>query len=104
MTDSNYEQTIIETKVLLKTLSERVDRHSIEHSAGIERVYRELKEIRSISQDLREEERAARAELEARIIKLETERTIGLKVMVPLISAVFGALSAWFSGLFHRGQ
>lgn len=101
---SNYEQTIIETKVLLKTLTERVDRHSVEHSAGIERVYRELKEIRQISSEVRDEERAARAELEARVVKLETERNIGMKVIVPIISALFGAVSAWFTGLFQRGQ
>ena len=104
MAENKYEHTIIETQVLVKTLSERVDRHSIDHSAGIDRIYRELKEIRQFESEAREEDRKARAQLEARVTKLETERNIGLKVMVPLISAIFGAISAWFSGFFHRGQ
>ena len=98
------EQIIIETATLLTTLKDRIERHSMEQSRGMERIWNELKEIRQISSEARDEEREARSRLESRIIKLETERNFILKFMVPLIATIFGAVSSFFTSIFHRGQ
>lgn len=100
----NKEQMIHETYFATKAIEKRMDRHSAEYARGFEKIWEELKEIRALASEEKEEASKYRETQNERIKQLETEKNIFLKIMVPVISAIFGALSAWVSGIFHRGQ
>jgi len=100
----NKDQMIHETYFATKAIEKRMDRHSAEYTRGFEKIWEELKEIRKIASDEKQEAAQVREKQNERIKQLETEKNIFLKIMVPLIAAISGGLVSWFTGLFNRHQ
>lgn len=99
-TDINKEQMIYESYVVVNTLKERVDRHSMEHSQMFEKIWHKLEELQS---DNRKNESEHRKMLETqgqRIFKLESERNLVVKILVPIISVIVSLLTGFFSKKF----
>lgn len=91
------DQMIYENYVVVNTLKERIDRHSMEHTKMFDKIFHELQEIRK---DFNQKENAQRALIEQqsdRILKIETEKNIAIKVLVPIISIIVTFLTNFFT-------
>lgn len=91
------DQMVYESYVIVNTLKERIDRHSMEHTKMFDKIFHELQEIRK---DFNQKENAQRALIEQqgdRILKIETEKNIAIKVLVPIISIIVTFLTNFFS-------
>lgn len=96
-TDLSKDQMIYENYVVVNTLKERIDRHSIEHTKMFDKIFHELQEIRK---EFHQQETAQRALIEQqgdRILKIETEKNIAIKVLVPIISIIVTFLTNFFT-------
>lgn len=91
---SRKDQLVFETHILLTTLKERVDKHSLEHHATIQNIYQEIKQIREVICEEIDEEKEARIDLDKRVTRLETEKHLGVKIMVPVFGFVFGIIGS----------
>jgi hypothetical protein len=96
-TDLSKDQMIYESYLAFHALEKRIDRHSIEHKEMFNKIFHELQEIRK---DFHQQENAQRALIEqqsASILKIETEKNIAIKVLVPIISIIVTVLTNLFS-------
>lgn len=84
--DISKEQMIYESYVTIHSLKERIDRHSDEYSLIFDKFFNELKEIREEI-----------TERDSRLLKIETERNIAMKVIVPIISIIVTLLTNFFA-------
>lgn len=98
------DQMIFKSYVVVQTLEARIDRHSIEHKEMFDMIWRELKEINNLIYDEIKEVRqeinkfnlSCQAQSE-RISKLETEKNIWIKILVPIISSITALLTGFLS-------
>lgn len=93
-------QMIVESYVMMKTLKERVDQHSMKHDAMFDKIWTELKEQRIESQNRSEKQDERITTQNERITKVETERNLSVKIMTPIISAAVACLTSVISRKF----
>jgi len=87
---------------ILPEMAKRIDRHSAEHQTAFERIWNELKEIKE-SIHAENASNAKRFESNAiAITKLETERNLGMKILVPIIAAIVSLVTNWISHKTHQ--
>jgi Fe2+ transport system protein B len=91
---TSKDQMVFETHILLTTLRERFDKHSLEHYEMFKNIHSEIKQLRSLFSEEIEEEKKARIDLDRRLIKLEAEKYIGIKIMVPIFSLILGVIGS----------
>jgi hypothetical protein len=86
---------------ILPEVVKRIDRHSAEHQTAFERIWNELKEIK---ESIHSENTSISKKFEANAIaitKLETERNLGMKILVPIIAALVSLITSWLSNKPH---
>ena len=98
------DQMIFKSYVIIQTLQERIDRHSIEHKETFDKIWEEIKqskssiynEIKEVRKEISKFNISIQNQSE-RISKLETERNIWIKFLVPIISAIVAFLTSFLS-------
>lgn len=98
--DINKDQMIYESYVVVNTLKERVDRHSKEHSAMFEKIWHKLEELQNDNRKSESEHKKLIQSQDERLFKLESERNLVVKVLVPIISIIVSLLTGFFSKKF----
>lgn len=91
------DQMIYENYVGVNTLKERIDRHSIEHAKMFEKIFHELQDLKQAYYHKTETQRDVIEKQNERILKIETEKNIAIKVLVPIISIIVTFLTNFFS-------
>lgn len=85
---------------IIPDLQERIGRHSLEHHNAINEVRADLKSVNANILKIVDVEKENLKEIDRRVLKLETERGIAVKVVTPVVAAITSALTAMVLG--HR--
>ena len=74
---------VVETNTIVKELKERMDRHSHDYERTFQGIWDEMKEMRrEVGESI--------GKIKEKVLEIETQRGILLKVVTPIISAIFG--------------
>lgn len=82
---------VVETNTIVKELKERMDRHSHDYERTFQGIWDEMKEMRrEVGESI--------GKIKEKVLEIETQRGILLKVVTPIISAIFGTAAGLISG------
>jgi len=98
------DQMIFKSYVVIQTLESRIDKHSIEHKEMFDMIWREIKEINNLIYDeikeVREEINKFNLSIQVqseRVSKLEIEKNLWMKILVPVISSITALITGFLS-------
>lgn len=95
--DASKDEMIYVSYTSVHALEKRIDIHSEKHAQMFEKISNQLAEMRKENNERDRYHQKLISEQNERITKIETERNIALKILVPIISIVVSFLTAFFS-------
>jgi len=95
--DPSKAKMIYESYIGFKNLTDRIERHSVDHRLMFDKIWGELKDLKSL---FHQEMNLSHSAIEAqstRMTKMETEKNIAIKIIVPIISVIVSLITSFFN-------